>query len=255
MDEEKFKALWMSDKSVSEVAKELEISVSQVGNIKRKLSLPNKKSGPRIAKEDLIYPHTKESAYLMGVAIGDGNISKMKNGVYRLRLYSDAKYPQLIERWKNSCELVFRRKASVFTSHMTNNCKIIVVYSNMVKNFPWKPNEGHKWKQKVKIPDWILEDESFLCSCIKGLFESDGCFYTQRVKVKQKVYSYQRAEFSNSSEELVDQVLNFLEKHNIPFVVVERNPDGVSKFKTTNYAITVNDIDKFCELTGFEKKT
>lgn len=36
---------------------------------------------------------------------------------------------------------------------------------------------GDKIKNKVEIPNWIFNHKKYLLSCIRGLFDTDGCCY------------------------------------------------------------------------------
>ncbi|MEK6832575.1 MAG: hypothetical protein AABY32_00885 [Nanoarchaeota archaeon] len=164
--------LWNSDITVVKVREKLgRISERQLYKYLKLYDIPKRKRGG--VRKQTTYPQTIESAYVMGLAIGDGNISKLKRTL-RLRLYCDERYKKLIDKWKLSCENVFQRRVSI-SNHHCGKCKIISIHTNALSTFPWEPNKGHKWKQKVKIPDWIIENEEFLHACMRGLFETDGC--------------------------------------------------------------------------------
>lgn len=55
---------------------------------------------------------------------------------------------------------------------------------------------GDKIKNKVKIPNWILEKKKFLVRCLKGLFETDGNYS------ENKKFYVQFIEFENRCPEL-----------------------------------------------------
>ena len=65
-------------------------------------------------------------------------------------------------------------------------------------------------KQQVGIPDWIMENCEFRKSCLRGLFDTDGCIFHERHKIKNKVYSYKRLNFTNASLNLVKSVQTIL---------------------------------------------
>lgn len=44
----------------------------------------------------------------------------------------------------------------------------------------WKAKEGSKYKQKVKIPDWILDNQEYTKECLRGLVQTDGSVYLDR---------------------------------------------------------------------------
>lgn len=119
----------------------------------------------------------QSTAYIIGVAIGDGNLSNPNGRAVRLRVTCDNKYPQIIETIlaeiknilpKNKVSLVPRK-----------GCTDISCYSNSwTKILGWKP--GAKSSQKIKIPTWVLSDRNYTISCLRGLFQTDGSIYKDR---------------------------------------------------------------------------
>ena len=196
------------------------------------------------------YPHTNQSAYLMGVALGDGDISVVGRSL-RLRLFCDNKYPALMKRWKIACKGVFG--SSVNTISWGKNCTVVYIYSVMLRDFPWRPKCGKKWEQRVSIPEWITNNDEFLVPCIRGLFESDGCIYTQTIKGKKKNYSYKRINFKNSSAWLVADVLGFLQDNDISHSLYGDDSNSGYVKRTTCYCIQVIDYDKFQRVVGLSK--
>lgn len=111
-------------------------------------------------------------AYIIGIAIGDGNISNPNTRAYRLRISCDAKYPKIIKRVMHSLKKVFpKNKVSLIPKKQTSFD--ISVYNNNINNlFGWTHEGGKKYRQKISIPDWINTDPAFIRYFIKGLFES-----------------------------------------------------------------------------------
>ena len=71
---------------------------------------------------------------------------------------------------------------------------------------------GNKVKHQVDVPIWIKEDREFVKMCIRGLIDTDGCFYTNSYVVNGKKYTYYKIAFTNSSKPLVDFVARNLIK-------------------------------------------
>ena len=100
-------------------------------------------------------------SYVIGLALGDGNLSNPNKRAVRLRITCDAKYPSLVQKIKNSLQLLFpKNKASV--SNRKNNYYNVSVYSNRLKEIiPWKTGNGPKFEQMASIPDWIKTNNNY----------------------------------------------------------------------------------------------
>jgi hypothetical protein len=137
-------------------------------------------------------------AYVIGLAIGDGNLSNPNGRAVRLRITCDTKYPLLIAKVRSSLsELLPRNRVSLVGSK--GNFVNISVYSNHLETLlGWRALGGSKCRQRVKVPAWITEDRSFCISCLRGLIETDGAVYEDR--------GYPMVIFSTVISELAEQV-------------------------------------------------
>jgi hypothetical protein len=251
VDKRKFIRLWEGKKTVAEICHVLSISASTARRYRDRWGLNKRQQGGKCKPS--FYPHSVLSAYLMGVAIGDGDLS-LCGRTMRLRLFLDRKYSGLLEKWRMACRDVFVGN-KIRIVRWSKNCKAIILYSNKLKEFPWKPNCGKKWEQMVCIPNWIKKDDDFMIACIRGLFESDGCAYVQRIKAKKKVYCYDRIGFNNSSELLVKDVVRFLKEHDISYTVhIRRKGDKcITRYNTDNFTIQIIDSGKFNDIVKLSK--
>ena len=119
-------------------------------------------------------------AYVIGVAMGDGNLSNPNGRAIRLRVTCDNKYPKLIRNIIFSIQKLLPIN-KVSTVKRGDNCVDISCYSNKLEEFlGWKVGFGSKYKQKISVPDWIKNKRKFTISCLKGLFETDGSIYMDR---------------------------------------------------------------------------
>ena len=69
---------------------------------------------------------------------------------------------------------------------------------------------GNKIKQQIDIPNWIIENKTFLRECIRGLFDTDGCFFIHNYVSHGRRYSYLKITFTSASAPLVDSVADAL---------------------------------------------
>lgn len=92
-------------------------------------------------------------SYVIGLALGDGNLSSPNKRALRLRITCDAKYPFLVAKIKDSLQKLFpQNKASI--SPRTDNYFNVSIYSNRLKEIiPWKVDSGTKFEQRASIPN------------------------------------------------------------------------------------------------------
>lgn len=178
-------------------------------------------------------------AYIVGISLGDGNLSNPNGRATRLRITCDSKYPKLIEEIKNSLRIVFpKNKVSEIKR---KNCIDISVYSNSLEELlGWKCGSEHA--QSATIPHKILYDKILLTSCVKGLIQTDGSIYTDR--------GYEMINFTNKTKILAYDVYNSIIKLGFSPQVREVVFDG-----NTKYIVRLSkDVQRFKNEIGFWKE-
>jgi LAGLIDADG-like domain len=127
-----------------------------------------------------LHPDPELQAYVIGVAIGDGNLSNPNGRAVRLRITCDKKYPALIARICSALQQLFpENKVSLVPSR--GNYVNLSVYSNHLEGLlGWDASGGSKHHQCVQVPKWICEDRSLSIHCLRGLIETDGAIYFDR---------------------------------------------------------------------------
>jgi len=181
-------------------------------------------------------------AYIIGVAIGDGNLSNPNGRATRLRITCDLKYKKLIKNISSSLQKVFPyNKVSV--TRRKDNCVDISCYSNKLENLlGWKAKGGPKIKQNISIPKWIKNDEKLTLKCLKGLFETDGSIYFDR--------KYKMANFTTAIQLLSQDVMEMVTKIGFkPNFQIHKAKDGRIKY---DVRLSKNAED-FIKLVGIEK--
>lgn len=137
-------------------------------------------TSPTVTKNKCLSNNKKLKAYIIGLALGDGNLSNPNKRAIRLRITCDKKYPLLIENIKKSIEkLLPDNKVGVVNKK--DGSIDVSCYSNYWQDvLGWKWNAGSKYKQKVSIPKWIKNDKEYSKKCLLGLFQTDGSIYKDR---------------------------------------------------------------------------
>lgn len=160
------------DKSLAAVMKLVDIGVSKspAGN------------GVRVRVPPAALTHTQQLhlAYIVGVALGDGNLSRPNRRVTRLRITCDRKYPRMATEYVDSLKLLLpRNKVSIVERR--DNCFDISVYSTSLDTWmPWRVGMGSKIQQSARVPLWIRGDAQYSVACLRGLIQTDGCLYVDR---------------------------------------------------------------------------
>ena len=115
----------------------------------------------------------KLRAYIIGLSLGDGNLSNSNGRAVKLRITCDKKYPRLVEKIANSLQkLLPDNKVGRVDS---GNSVDVYCYSNYLESIlGWTAKGGSKIKQGIFVPSWIIEDASFSKECLRGLFQTDG---------------------------------------------------------------------------------
>ena len=164
-------------------------------------------------------------AYIVGVALGDGNLSNPNGRAVRLRVTCDTSYPLLIKHIQKELSILLpKNKISIVPR--TKSYLDVSCYSNLFEEWlGWQAGAGPKHKQLVLIPSWIKRSKVYTRLCLRGLFETDGSVYYDR--------GYLMANFTTIISTLSRDVVDMI--HSLGFI---------SHTYTTIYA-TTNQHPKF----------
>jgi len=133
-----------------------------------------------MARIKTINPNRNLRAYIVGLAIGDGNLSNPNGRATRLRITCDTKYPYLIQKIVASLKQLFPENKIGIVSRKKTYLDISVYSNHLEKLLGWHSNGGSKIRQQVTVPGWIYKRKSFIIQFLTGLFETDGCTYEDR---------------------------------------------------------------------------
>lgn len=143
------------------------------------------------------FKKNSELAFLIGLILGDGNISKFpRTECLRIALGTDK--PAL---WKYTVKVagsVFHKKPAVF-KRRESACMTITIYQKSLGKRLGVPLGARKLLP-IKLPRWIWNNQRFLISCLKGLFEAEGSF-----SIHKRTCTYNLS-FSNLNVSLLDEV-------------------------------------------------
>jgi hypothetical protein len=137
-------------------------------------------------------------AYLLGLYLGDGCLSRTKKDVYRLRIALDLRYPGIIAECRAAMAAVLPNKVGV------TNCPGCVQVNSYSKHwvclFP-QHAPGPKHLRPIILDPWQerIAVEGHPRLFLRGLIHSDGYRGMNRITAG---YVYPRYLFSNRSDEI-----------------------------------------------------
>lgn len=142
-------------------------------------------------------------AYLLGLYLGDGCISRGPRDVFRLRITLDLRYPMIISGCREAMAEVMPASRATVQLRQDGAC---VEVNSSSKHWPClfpQHGPGRKHLRPIVLSDWQQE----ICSrwpelLLRGLIHSDGSRSLNRVRGAGKIYAYPRYTFSNTSADI-----------------------------------------------------
>ncbi|MCB5182447.1 helix-turn-helix domain-containing protein [Streptomyces antimicrobicus] len=190
----------------AEVARRLDVPVGTVGYWKH-LDRATRGECPGRGARDCARCHGlpldhAAYAYLLGLYLGDGHISKYSgHRTYSLMITLDDRWPGV----QDDAEAALRR---VFPEHST--CRVgvkgahnIKVYSNHLPCLFPQHGPGRKHERRIALEPWQQEIvDAFPWEFVRGLIHSDGCRTTNWTVRNGRRYEYPRYWFTNVSDDI-----------------------------------------------------
>ncbi len=156
-------------------------------------------------RKNKIYYHNLEKdkslAELIGAALGDGTLEKFPR-TERLRIICNSKEKEHILHIADMLRTKFKKLPHIFKRKKKNAIDIYIYQCKISKRLGL--STGNKIKNNVGIPSWIKHNKKFAISCLKGLFETDGCFVEDEDNYTQII------EFKNNCRRLREDVYSIL---------------------------------------------
>jgi hypothetical protein len=159
--------------------------------------LPKQRQRPILAVDVESIPR-REYSYLLGFYLGDGTISRSRRDVYRLRISTDARYPEIIPECAAAMQAVMPGNR-VLVQRLPYRCVEIGCYSKAWPLLFPQHGPGRKHERKIELEPWqqaIVEE--FPRELLRGLIHSDACRVLNRVNGKD----YPRNFFTQVSQDI-----------------------------------------------------
>ena len=189
-----------------------------------------------------IMPSNKNNlAYVIGLALGDGNLSNPNGRAVRLRITCDTKYQNLIKRAFLAVQKLLPDNKTAIVKRAKTFCDISCYSNQWEKLLGWKAKNGSKYKQNVSVPQWIKDNKNYSKYCLRGLLETDGSIYFDR--------GYKMANFVTIIPALAESFMELINKLGFEARVYKLKSPNKDRY---NIRITKN-IDLFLKTIGFTK--
>lgn len=154
-----------------------------------------------------------EYVYLLGLYLGDGTISKHRRSVYRLRVFLDLRYPEIIDECAAAMAVVAPHNKVQRLNRKTNFARLAddvaedppsnVEVSSFSKMWPClfpQHGPGRKHKRAIVLSDWQTElVDRYPQQLLRGLIHSDGCRFLNTGRGNWRCPRYA---FSNKSDDI-----------------------------------------------------
>jgi hypothetical protein len=191
-------------------------------------------------KEILIPEESMELAEFMGIEFGDGGINNPWQVIISLNSVEDAKYSIYVSsliRNLFGLSVYFRYRTDEKCVHLTTNSTTLVDFL-LSKGAVF----GNKVAQNFDVPVWIYKKDEYKKTFVKGLFDTDGGFYTHKHRVLGHDYINLGFCFATASSFLLDSVRQILIECGI-------NPHSHKKGRHI-YLYKGKDLERYMSLIG-----
>jgi len=145
-------------------------------------------------------------AYLLGLYLGDGCLTRGRRDVYALSIACCDDWPGLLAAAKSAMSAVMPA-SGVFSVRRVGMTEVKSTSKHWPCLFP-QHGPGRKHTRKIELAEWQRAIvERYPGDFARGLFHSDGCRGVNRVRRKwgevERWYEYQRYLFVNNSEDIL----------------------------------------------------
>jgi hypothetical protein len=132
-------------------------------------------------------------AYLLGLYLGDGDVTSHARGVCRLRVTLDSRYPDIVLCASCAMKDVLPGNRVGVHARTDSNAIAVTCYSKSWPELLPQHGPGRKHQRKIALHPWQRRiTHSFPRELVRGLIHSDGCRFVAHQRIGGRVYEYPR---------------------------------------------------------------
>ena len=197
--------------------------------------------------ENLAEEQKESYAYILGQYLGDGCIDLGPRNVWRMRIASDCKYPNIIQEVKDKIKTILPNNkplSNVVKYNGNPSCDHITVYSKKLLDMFPQHGDGKKHDRKIILTDWQKSIiDVYAKAFLRGLIHSDGSrFFVTR----DQKYRYQ---FTNCSEDIIEIYKQYMDKLQIKHYTCKKPITG--KMTRHSYNVFTSNAESVAILDSF----
>jgi hypothetical protein len=171
-------------------------------------------------------------AYLLGLYLGDGHLTRCRRDVFALNISCADAWPGLIDAAATAMAEVMPT-SRVFRVQRTGCTEVKSTGKHWPCLFP-QHGPGHKHCREIHLAPWQqVIANAYPGDFARGLFHSDGCRFTNRVrrplKDGDKWYEYPRYMFTNESADILGICGDALDQLGVSWRFSRRNTISVAR--------------------------
>lgn len=162
---------------------------------------------------------SKNLSEFVGIMIGDGGVAK-----YHIAITISSKEKQYLVYIKKLIVKLFNVAPKVYKKKEAEAIEVVLHRKELV-SFCKEIGlvQGDKIKQRVDLPLWVKKKKTFSIACIRGLVDTDGCFYVNKYISNGKKYQYLKMAFVSASPALINSFSELLRKLGINSVIDKKH--------------------------------
>lgn len=169
-------------------------------------------------------------AYLLGLYLGDGHISEMNKGTFRLRITLDSRYPRIIDGAAGAIDGLLPAQRVGKYPHPTANLVTVASYSWRWLYLLPQHGPGLKHSRETRLHDWQRPIvDAHPRSFVRGLLHSDGCRFHAHQTTRGRTYSYARYAFVNTSSDILSLFCEYLDVLGIAWTRATRHTIQIAR--------------------------
>ncbi len=189
---------------------------------------------PALQRKNIVLPSlSADLAEFVGILLGDGGMSRHQITI-TLHWEDDREFLVFV---RNLCARLFALELKI-VRRPKSNVGLVTISRIALVEFFLKMNlvVGNKVRQQVQVPLWIQDNAEYAKRCVRGLIDTDGCFYIDRHRSPNKEYAHAGIAFTNRSIPLLTFVKENLTKygfhptHKTPYTIFLRRGNEIDRY-------------------------